>query len=72
MTLGATAIAAGVIGKDLVATPITRKDVASQLRRTALEHVSKGAEMAWQHALAIRLEILVAVSAQNVRYFQHH
>src|SRR3989339_688168 len=71
MTLRATAIAAGVIRVMPMAAFITLENMATHDIGTALEYICKCTMLTRQHFFAEFVQILIAVTAQDIRYFQH-
>jgi hypothetical protein len=71
VTLGAVAIAAGVIGVPLVATAVTLVEVTSELIGATGDQGPDDASMTLGHGGSVGIQIILAVSAQNVGDLQH-
>ena len=71
MALRTAAIAAGVIRVVLIATLIALVHMATHDCCTAVQYICKGPMLTGQHLLAEPLQIPIAVTAQNIRDFEH-
>ena len=71
VTLGAMAIAAGVIHKDLLSAAIALFDMASEVRRAARFDIPHSPLLSGQQAIPEAGAIHGAVEPENVRHFQH-
>ena len=60
-----------MVGIYLVVAVVTRKEMATHSRCTAMEYVLEGAVMTWHHFFTIPIQILIAITAKNIRNFQH-
>jgi hypothetical protein len=68
VALGATAVAAGVVGLRLLAPGLARSQVPAQGRGPAVDQIAHGAAMAGQKALAKPLLIVGAIAPPALRH----
>ncbi len=71
MTLRTASIATGVIRVVLIATLIALVHMATHDCCTAVQYICKGPMLTRQHLLAEPLQILISVTAQDIRDFEH-
>src|SRR5215467_279396 len=71
VALGAAAVAAAVVGKNLLGTMIALPEVSSQRCGATGENVGDGAAMRWQHSRAMGRQVAVRETAEDVGDLYH-
>jgi hypothetical protein len=71
VTFRATSVPAGMVGIDQMVAVVAREKMAAHSRGAALENILKSAAVTSGHRRTELLQIFSAVTAQNVRNFQH-